>query len=92
MTEFGWVADYRSPTYAADQARQAQNLQTTYTVLRTTPYVTRGYWFSVQDVEDDVVLAVIEQLGVAAEQLAEVAADRFSRTFLFRHRLDLALS
>jgi hypothetical protein len=52
VTEFGWVADYRSATYGADQARQAQNLRTTYTVLRATPYVTRGYWFSVQDVEE----------------------------------------
>jgi hypothetical protein len=71
VTEFGWVADYRSPTYLADETRQAQNLQTTYTVLRATSYVTRGFWFSVQDVEEgNVFYGLVENnYGTSAPDL-----------------------
>ena len=73
VTEFGWVADYRSPTYTADEARQAQNLRTTYTALRATPYVTRGYWFSVQDVEEgNVFYGLVENnYGTSAANLIQ---------------------
>jgi len=73
VTEFGWVADYRSSTYTADEARQAQNLQTTYTVLRATTYVTRGYWFSVQDVEEgNVFYGLVENnYGTSAANLIQ---------------------
>jgi hypothetical protein len=46
MTEFGWQTDFVS------QAVQAQNLQTSYQTFRTTSYVARAYWFSVQDVPE----------------------------------------
>jgi len=73
VTEFGWVADYRSPTYAADETRQAQNLRTTFTALRATSYVTRGYWFSVQDVEEgNVFYGLVENnYGTSSASLTQ---------------------
>jgi hypothetical protein len=52
LTEFGWTSQPGSATYSADANRQAQNLQVAYSVFQGTHYVTRAYWFSVQDVPE----------------------------------------
>jgi hypothetical protein len=66
LTEFGWMADPSAPTYQADAARQAQNLQTIYTVIHATRYVSCGYWFAAQDVPEGSVFYGLVQGGYVA--------------------------
>jgi hypothetical protein len=64
ITEFGWVADPSSPTFATDAANQAQNVQTAYSTFRSTSYVSRADYFTAQDVpEGSIFYGLVEGDG-----------------------------
>jgi hypothetical protein len=44
VTEIGWTTAFVS------ERVQSQNLRTAYETIRSTSYVTRGYWFFIQDI------------------------------------------
>ena len=46
VTEIGWTTSFVSPSV------QAQNVATSYEAVRGASYVTRAYWFAVQDVPE----------------------------------------
>src|SRR4051812_25373000 len=64
VTEFGWPAEPNSSNYGSAAANQAQNVQTAYTTFRSTSFVTRADYFTVQDVpEGDVFYGLIQGDG-----------------------------
>jgi hypothetical protein len=52
VTEFGWTANPGVNQFSMEAARQAQNLQTAYTILHSTSYVRRAYWAGIQDIPE----------------------------------------
>ena len=52
ITEIGWFADPSDPAFAAAEARQAENLRIAYATFSSLPFVSRAYWFNVQDVPE----------------------------------------
>jgi hypothetical protein len=64
VTEFGWVANPGSTTYATDASNQAQNVRTAYTTFRSTSYVGRADYFAAQDVpEGNVFYGLVQGDG-----------------------------
>jgi hypothetical protein len=51
MTEFGWLAN-PGATYPTAAANQAKNVQTAYSTFKSTSYVSRGDYFTAQDVPE----------------------------------------
>jgi hypothetical protein len=52
VTEIGWFANPADPEFATTQARAAENLRVAYSTFSATPYVSRAYWFNIQDVPE----------------------------------------
>jgi hypothetical protein len=52
VTEIGWFADPSDAAFATSQARQAGNLKIAWETFSGMPYVSRAYWFNVQDVPE----------------------------------------
>ena len=52
ITEIGWFANPGDAEFATTQARQAGNLKIAYETFSGIPYVSRAYWFNVQDVPE----------------------------------------
>jgi hypothetical protein len=65
VTEVGWS------TANVSNSVQAQNLQTAYTTFRSTSYVGRAYWFSIQDVpEASLYYGLVNTNGVQKRSFA----------------------
>jgi hypothetical protein len=52
VTEIGWFANPADPEFATTQARAVENLQVAYSTFSATPYISRAYWFNIQDVPE----------------------------------------
>jgi hypothetical protein len=52
ITEIGWFARPSDPDFATTQARAADNLRIAFSTFSGMPYVSRAYWFNVQDVPE----------------------------------------
>jgi len=52
ITEIGWWADPSATDFATQQAHQAANLKVAYDTFSNMPYVSRAYWFNVQDIPE----------------------------------------
>jgi hypothetical protein len=52
VTEIGWFANPADPEFATTQDRAAENLRVAYSTFSATPYVSRAYWFNIQDVPE----------------------------------------
>ena len=52
ITEIGWFADPSDPQFATAEVRQADNLKIAYVTFSGIPYVSRAFWFNVQDVPE----------------------------------------
>jgi len=52
VTEIGWFARPSDPDFATTQARAAENLRIAFSVFSNSPYVSRAYWFNIQDVPE----------------------------------------
>jgi hypothetical protein len=52
ITEIGWFANPSDEDFEAAQARAAENLRIAYVTFSDMPYVSRAYWFNVQDVPE----------------------------------------
>ena len=52
ITEIGWFANPSESDFATTQARQASNLRIAYETFSGIPYVSRAFWFNVQDVPE----------------------------------------
>ena len=57
VTEIGWFANPSDPDFATTQSRVAENLRVAYSTFSGTPYVSRAYWFNVQDVPEASLFA-----------------------------------
>jgi hypothetical protein len=64
VTEFGWLANPSSPTFATDAANQSQNVKAAYTTFHATTYMARADYFTAQDVpEGNVFYGLVEGDG-----------------------------
>jgi Glycosyl hydrolase catalytic core len=52
VTEIGWFANPSDTDFSTTQARQASNLKIAYETFSGIPYVSRAFWFNVQDVPE----------------------------------------
>jgi hypothetical protein len=52
ITEIGWVADPGAADFAEQQATQAANLKVAYDTFSNLPFVSRAYWFNIQDIPE----------------------------------------
>jgi hypothetical protein len=60
----GWPAEPDNGNYGTASASQAENVQTAYTTFRSTSFVTRADYFTVQDVpEGNVFYGLVQGDG-----------------------------
>ena len=52
VTEIGWFARPSDPDFATTQARAAENLRIAFSTFSGIPYISRAYWFNIQDVPE----------------------------------------
>jgi hypothetical protein len=52
ITEIGWFANPSSADFATTQARAAENMRIAYSTFSAIPYISRAYWFNIQDVPE----------------------------------------
>jgi len=52
ITEIGWVAKPGDTDFALQQANQASNLKIAYDTFSNVPWVSRAYWFNIQDIPE----------------------------------------
>lgn len=57
ITEIGWFANPSDTDFAITQARQAGNLKIAYETFSALPYVSRAFWFNIQDVPEAYLFA-----------------------------------
>jgi hypothetical protein len=57
VTEVGWFADPSDPAFATSQARQAANLKIAWDTFSGLPFVSRAFWFNIQDVPEAQLFA-----------------------------------
>jgi hypothetical protein len=52
ITEIGWFANPSDADFATTQARAAENLRIAYSTFSAIPFLSRAYWFNIQDVPE----------------------------------------
>jgi hypothetical protein len=57
VTEIGWFANPSEADFETTQARAADNLRIAYATFSDVPYVSRAYWFNIQDVPEASLFA-----------------------------------
>jgi hypothetical protein len=52
ITEIGWFANPSAADFATTEARATDNLRIAFSTFSAIPYVSRAYWFNIQDVPE----------------------------------------
>jgi len=52
VTEIGWFANPSATDFATTEARSADNLRIAFSTFSAIPYISRAYWFNIQDVPE----------------------------------------